>query len=65
MYSQNDTTVPYDFETVATYQCDEGFGLVGYKMRTCVGDGSSSWSGQPSNCSGTSNTDCSFKIKQG
>ena len=53
MYSQNDTPVPYDFEIIATYQCDEGFDLVGYKMRTCVGDGKSSWSGQPPNCSGT------------
>ena len=58
MYSQNDTTVPYDFETIATYQCDEGFDLVGDKMarRTCAGDGSSFWSGQPPNCSGTSIT---------
>ncbi|XP_064384964.1 uncharacterized protein LOC135333878 isoform X2 [Halichondria panicea] len=50
-----DTIVPYDFDTVATYSCDIGFGLSGDVMRTCGGDGLSPngvWSGTEPICGG-------------
>ncbi len=50
-----DTTVPYDFGTVATYTCGTGFGLSGDMTRTCGGDGSSTtgmWSATAPTCEG-------------
>ena len=35
-----DPTSPYDFGTMATYNCDSGFGLVGGKTQTCSGNSS-------------------------
>ena len=53
------TPSPYDFGTMATYQCNGGFGLRGGDVtRTCGGDGSSPngmWSGIPPMCEGTYN----------
>ena len=47
---------PYTNGTVATYSCDEGFGLSGGDVtRTCEGDGSSpngDWSGVTPSCEG-------------
>ena len=31
----------YDFNVMATYNCDTGFSLVGDQTRTCTGDGNS------------------------
>ncbi len=49
-----DTTSLYDFGTVATYECDIGFGLNGGVVtRTCRGDDSDSdgtWSGIAPSC---------------
>ena len=52
----DDTGAPYDLETTATFQCKEGFVLLGGDiMRTCDDDGTTSngiWSGMPPTCSG-------------
>ncbi len=48
------TTAPYDYETTATYQCNNGHVLTsGDIVRTCTGDGSSpsgQWSGTAPGC---------------
>ena len=54
MYSL-DMTSPYDFQTMATYVCDSGFGLSGgTRTRTCGdGDGLTNngvWSGSVATC---------------
>ncbi len=36
-----DENSTYAFNTVATYNCDTGFSLVGDQTRTCTGDGNS------------------------
>ena len=49
-----DTTLPYDFGTVATYQCNLGYGLiVATNTRVCNGDSSSTvgvWNGVDPGC---------------
>ena len=49
-----DTTSPYDYNSVATYACNPGFGLTGGDpTRTCGGDDSSTsgvWSGTAPVC---------------
>ncbi len=40
-----DTAEPYDFGTVATHECIDGFDLVGDAMRTCVSDRSGTITG--------------------
>ena len=50
-----DVTSPYNFGTVATHTCNEGFYLQGSNARTCSGDGSSvsgMWSGSAPVCAG-------------
>ena len=50
-----DTTDPFDFNTTATYSCNEGFYLEGSTNRTCGGDDSNvngTWSGESPVCSG-------------
>ena len=50
-----DMTSPYNFGTVATHTCSEGFYLQGSNARTCGGDGSSVsgvWSGSAPVCAG-------------
>ena len=50
-----DTIDPFDFETNATYSCNEGFYLEGESIRTCIGDGSSVsgvWNGITPVCTG-------------
>ena len=50
-----DTTDPFDYETNATYSCNEGFYLEGKSFRTCFGDGSSvsgMWNGITPVCTG-------------
>ena len=46
----------YAFDTVATYICDLGFGIVGGTiLRTCSGDGltpNGTWTGTAASCSG-------------
>ena len=53
----SDTTPPYDYRTIATYECDPGYEITGGDSeRTCTGDGSSSvgeWSETSVLCSGT------------
>ena len=39
-YSSNEND-SFPFNSVATYNCDTGFSLVGNSNRTCTGDGSS------------------------
>ena len=49
-----DMTIPFDFGTVATYSCEDGYGLSGGDMAsTCGGDYTSItgvWSGAPPTC---------------
>ena len=49
-----DMTIPFDFGTVATYSCEDGYGLSGGDMAsTCGGDYTSItgvWSGTPPTC---------------
>ena len=50
-----DTEPPFEFGTVATQECDEGFSLSGSGMRTCGENGTSTvgeWTGQPAACEG-------------
>ncbi len=50
-----DTTPPYEFETMASYRCNEGFGLtVGDTTRICVNSVtvSEQWSGIEPECAG-------------
>ena len=35
------TTAPYDYGTIATFSCNDGFALVGSTARTCSGSGQS------------------------
>ena len=53
------TTEPYDYGTIATYQCDSGYELTGGDtVRTCTGDGSSTmgqWNGAAPVCTGKAN----------
>ncbi len=54
MYSP-DQTSPYDYNTIATHSCNEGFFLEGEQTRSCSGDGSSTtgeWGGVPPICAG-------------
>ena len=51
-----DTTAPFDYQTTATYGCDEGYGLSSTaSVRTCVGSsqGLGEWSGIAPTCEGT------------
>ena len=52
----SDTTLPHDYGTTATYECDTGYEITNEgSERTCTGDGSSSvgqWSGTAPVCSG-------------
>ncbi len=48
-----DENSTYAFNTVATYNCDTGFSLVGDQTRTCTGDGNSTtgaFNGLPTTC---------------
>ena len=53
-----DSTEPFDFQTTATYGCNEGFFLLGnanYDTRWCDGDGLSTsgvWNSTAPSCSG-------------
>ncbi len=51
-----DTTVPYNFDTEATYYCDKGYDIVmGIETRICNGDGTTavgSWTGRTPSCGG-------------
>ena len=53
-----DTTAPFDYQTTATYSCDNGFRLsaVGNTIRNCVGSnaGPGEWSGAAPICEGIS-----------
>ena len=53
-----DTTAPFDYQTTATYSCDNGFRLsaVGSTIRNCVGSnaGPGEWSGAAPICEGIS-----------
>ncbi len=50
------TTPPFNFGTIAMYQCNDGYSLAsGDSERTCTGDGTSTvgqWSGTAPVCSG-------------
>ena len=51
----SDTTSPFDFETTATFTCNEGFFIEGEPTRSCAGDGSSingMWNGASPFCAG-------------
>ncbi|XP_064387965.1 uncharacterized protein LOC135336171 isoform X3 [Halichondria panicea] len=47
-----DTTAPFDYETIATYSCNDGFGSVGVTERLCGGDdpNAGEWSGNGATC---------------
>ena len=48
-----DTQAPYDYGTVATHSCNDGFDLSGNISRTCSGDGTGlygTWTGDVSYC---------------
>lgn len=51
-----DTTAPFDFETTATYNCDENYVLTnGSAERTCISSGPTSvgeWNGTAPTCDG-------------
>ena len=50
-----DVTSPYNYDTTATFNCNEGFFLEGVSSLTCEGDGlseSGAWSGSAPVCSG-------------
>ncbi len=51
-----DTSAPYDYLTMATYQCNEGYGLSasGDSVRTCIlaSSGGGGWSGEAPICEG-------------
>ena len=50
-----DTSAPFDFETIATYRCNNGFGLSGGdRVRTCMLSplGGGFWSGVAPACNG-------------
>ncbi len=50
-----DTSAPFDFETIVTYRCNNGFGLSsGDRARTCIGTplGGGVWSGVAPTCDG-------------
>ncbi len=47
-----DMVAPFrDVGTVATYSCEEGFGLIGLESRECLEGGV--WSGETPTCEGT------------
>ena len=53
----SDMTAPFDFETTATYSCDDGYGLSGDTLvRTCESAG---WSGSASICQ----RECLIEVK--
>ncbi len=55
-----DTTSPYDYRTVATYSCLDGYGLAGGdKTRECLG----MWTGIAPTCERkyTAKWDCTFR----
>ncbi len=48
-----DTTAPFEFDTNATYSCNDGFFLEGSEQSVCDGDGSSvngQWDASPPRC---------------
>ena len=45
-YSSNRSTKPYN--STATYNCEDGYNLVGDAVSTCLNSGN--WSGNPSYC---------------
>ncbi len=50
-----DTIALFDYQTAATYSCDDGFGLLGGDLlRSCVGSssGPGEWSGTAPTCEG-------------
>ena len=50
-----DSVAPFEFGTVATYTCSQGYELDGNPTRTCGGDGTSpngTWSGSSPACVG-------------
>ena len=50
-----DTESPFEFGTVASQECDEGFSLSGSGTRTCGENGISTvgeWTGEPASCAG-------------
>ena len=51
----SDTTLHYDYETTAVYECDTGYEIKsGDKKRNCTGDGttqSGDWNGTAAMCS--------------
>ncbi len=54
--SYSSVSLPYEFDTVASYTCNTGFGLVGMGTRTCISDGGLSsvgiWDGVAPSCEG-------------
>ena len=56
-----DTTEPYDFNTIATFDCLPGFDLEGDSVRKCISDGSGSTAGTWNN----SSPSCSRKLITG
>ncbi len=46
-----DTIADFEVDTVATYSCNLGFGLVGFETRVCLQSGT--WSGLTSVCDRT------------
>ena len=44
----NGATLQYIVGTIAIYQCDNGYALLGLTTQKCVN--SSTWSGQPPTC---------------
>ncbi len=55
-YSPDAEAFPFEFSTVAMYYCDDGYYLVGNRVRTCGGEGytldSGLWNGTESDCLG-------------
>lgn len=54
----DDNTAPFIVDTIANYDCDFGYVLVGGMERVCLGDGFSSrgqWLGSTPTCEGNKN----------
>ena len=60
-----DTLAPFHLDTIATYECDTGFGLSGGHKRVCdIADSIASWSGNVPFCECELHCNCSPQKKQ-